>query len=133
MLPDLKVHAQELGIANKVQYSGFKCGAALAEEYSSAALSTVPTIVEEAFGIVAAEALGCGTKLLVNNRGALPEVVGKWGELVEPTVEGWAKALMSARPFNQMQRMDAHNGTRDRFGWKKIAKSYEELLLSITR
>lgn len=47
----------------------------------------------EGFGLPALEAMACGTPVVVSNRGALPEVVGEAGLVVEPTVAGVEEAL----------------------------------------
>jgi len=47
----------------------------------------------EGFGITALEAMACATPVVVSDRGALPEVVGDAGLVVEPTAEGIAAAL----------------------------------------
>jgi len=45
-------------------------------------LLVVPSIVEEAFGLVAAEAMAARMPVIVSDAGALPEVVGPEGEIV---------------------------------------------------
>lgn len=62
----------------------------------------VPSLFDEPFGLVAAEALRAGTPVLASTRGALPEVVGDAGWIVEPTVtaiaHGLSEALVEDRP-----------------------------------
>lgn len=47
----------------------------------------------ETFSVVCAEALCCGTPVIASNVGAVPEVVGTDGILVENTVAAWRKAI----------------------------------------
>jgi glycosyltransferase involved in cell wall biosynthesis len=47
----------------------------------------------EGFGLTALEAMGAGAPVIVSDRGALPEVVGDAGLVVEPTAESVADAL----------------------------------------
>jgi glycosyltransferase involved in cell wall biosynthesis len=47
----------------------------------------------EGFGLPALEAMACGTPVIVSDRGALPEVVGDGGLVVEPTAEAVEAAL----------------------------------------
>lgn len=59
---------------------------------------------EEPFGLVMAEAMGCGTPVIGFNRGAVPEVVvdGKTGFVVDPKegIEGLQKALEKLPSIN---------------------------------
>jgi glycosyltransferase involved in cell wall biosynthesis len=47
----------------------------------------------EGFGIATLEAMACGTPVVVSNRGALPEVVGDAGLVVDPDPDQIARAL----------------------------------------
>ena len=61
----------------------------------------------ETFSVVCAEALCCGTPVIASNVGAVPEVVGTDGLLVENTVAAWRKALEDfirvPLPFNRQE------------------------------
>lgn len=53
----------------------------------------VPSL-DEGFGLVALEAIQAGTRVIASNAGALPEVVGENGILLDPEDEkAWANAL----------------------------------------
>ena len=48
----------------------------------------------EGFGLPALEAMACGTPVIASERGALPEVIGKYGYLVNPfNIESIASAM----------------------------------------
>jgi glycosyltransferase involved in cell wall biosynthesis len=86
---------KELGIEPQVRFRGPLRGEPLADAIRSSIAVVVPSTWDEAFGIVAAEALSCGRAALVSDRGGLPEVV----ESMETVVPGsdpetWAKALV---------------------------------------
>jgi glycosyltransferase involved in cell wall biosynthesis len=66
------VHALELDQA--VHFAGFQ-REAVADAYRAADLVLVPSIAFESFGLVAVEALACGTPVLVTPLLGLPEVV----------------------------------------------------------
>jgi glycosyltransferase involved in cell wall biosynthesis len=57
------------------------------EFYKYAEVFYFPIQLEEAFGLVIAEANACGTPVIANNRGAIPEIIenGKNGFIVQPT------------------------------------------------
>lgn len=67
----------------------------LVDRYRDADVVVVPTVAGEGFGLVAAEALACGTPVIASAQGGLTEVVrhGEDGLLVPP---GDAQALASA-------------------------------------
>ena len=60
--------------------------------YGGAVLLVQPSL-EEGFGLPALEAMACGTPVEATRRGALPEVVGEAGVLVDPEDE---RALSAA-------------------------------------
>jgi D-inositol-3-phosphate glycosyltransferase len=58
-----------------VSFAGFVPDADLASTYRNATVAVMPTRSGEGFGLMAAEALACGTPVVVTAQGALPEVV----------------------------------------------------------
>ena len=54
----------------------------------------IPSICEEAFGIVALEGLASCNTVIASNRGGLPEAISTCGISVEPTVDELYKAMM---------------------------------------
>src|SRR5216117_3245522 len=68
--------------------------AALADAYREAWVSVLPS-VNEAFGLVLAEALACGTPAVAAHRGGMPEVLGGRDD-VGATFEGDADELRTA-------------------------------------
>lgn len=62
---------------------------------AAAEIVAVPSL-DEGFGLVALEALQAGTDVIASNRGALPEVVGNAGILLDPLDEkAWSQTLAS--------------------------------------
>ena len=67
-----------------VEFVPFVGKAELADYYRRASVVCVPSIVDEAFGLVGAEAMACGTALVTSRRGGLPEVGGDAARYVDP-------------------------------------------------
>ncbi len=107
-----------------VKYLGSVGDRTLAALYKGAAALVYPSQYE-GFGLPALEAMACGCPVVASTGGALPEVVGDAGLLVEP---GSAAALAGA-----MERVLADAGLRDalvekgraraaEFSWKRTAQ-----------
>jgi glycosyltransferase involved in cell wall biosynthesis len=108
----------EIGLARDVHFLGWVEQEELPAIYSMADCMFFPSIYEE-FGIPVCEALACGTPMVVSNTGALPEIAGEAGLLVDPInpsemadalyrlwtdpelrLDKQAKALQRSREFN---------------------------------
>jgi alpha-1,3-rhamnosyl/mannosyltransferase len=85
--------AGDLGVADRVHAIGPVDDAALGALLRGAAALVHPSL-DEGFGLPAVEAMATGTPVLAARSGALPEVVGDAGVLLDPTdVDAWAGAL----------------------------------------
>ena len=86
-------HVEPL-LNGNIEYLGHQNANALRKEVASARGALVTPMWDEPFGLVAAEALSCGTPVVGFDRGALAEVVGDCGLLVEGgDVESLADAI----------------------------------------
>ncbi|MEM9842613.1 MAG: glycosyltransferase, partial [Pseudomonadota bacterium] len=90
-------------------------------------LAVTPSLYE-GFGLPAAEAMSCGTPVIVTDGGALPEVVGTAGVIVP---KGYASALAGAISellSDATKRRDIADAclkrARDQFNWDNIAPKY---------
>lgn len=92
---DYRRQIDELGISKWVTFRGRLHGEALASAIRASAGVVVPSVWDEAFGIVAAEAISCGRVALVSDAGGLPEVVAD-PECTVPAgdADAWATALI---------------------------------------
>jgi glycosyltransferase involved in cell wall biosynthesis len=71
----LEQKAQDLGLANHVQFLGYVPDADLPICYQAADLTVVPSQSLEGFGLVLLESLACGTPVLSTPVGGMPEVL----------------------------------------------------------
>jgi glycosyltransferase involved in cell wall biosynthesis len=84
--------SQELDLADRVEFKGWKTGRDLIEEYGKASVVVVPSITDpsgmtESLGVVAIEALSFGIPLVVSDVGGLKEVVDEDVGFVVPPGE----------------------------------------------
>ncbi len=110
-------------LAGHVQHTGYVDEQRLRALYEEAALVVLPSL-DEGFGIPALEAMIIGTPVVAANRGALPEVVGEAGLLVDPTDED-AMAAAIARVLDDEALRDrlalAGTAQAKRFTWRASA------------
>lgn len=69
-------------ILDHVEFTGHLSHDEIGEFYREARMVIIPSICHETFGLVVAEALSCGTPVVVSDLGALAEVAGPGGLVV---------------------------------------------------
>ncbi len=121
----------ELGLAGRVEFISDLTQQEVVEQYARATLCITPSLYE-GFGLPAAEAMSCGSPVVVTDGGALPEVVGDAGVVVR---KGDPEALASA--IGQLLEDPLHRAAmgdaallraRERFSWPRAAEAYEVVL-----
>lgn len=79
-----RLEQQARGLGDRVQFTGYIPNEDLPDYYRLADLVCVPTLVEEAAGLVALEAMACGCPILATRSGGMPEYLdGSQAVLVE--------------------------------------------------
>ncbi|MEV7428431.1 glycosyltransferase family 4 protein [Nocardioides sp. NPDC092400] len=100
-LADLGYHESHIAprLGGDVRYVGHLDHAALAGLLGRASVAVTTPAWDEPYGLVAAEAMACGTPVASYSRGALPEVVAPGaGVLARPgDVDDLARAVLEAR------------------------------------
>jgi spore coat protein SA len=124
------------GCKGKIQFTGYiHHDRNLPSWFQRATIFTSPSLFQEPFGLVNAEAMACATPVVGANRGGIPEVLGSTGRLVDPEdTENFAAALsdLLAEPGRccQLGRA-AHQRCQQMFDWKIIADQWAILLAEI--
>jgi len=124
----------ELGLVN-VHFIGHVNQEQLVSLYNIADVSTVPSRTEP-FGLVAIEALACGTPVVGTNQGGLPDFINsKVGTLVpvedyQALADGIVNEIFN---LDKDERSDyCYNYALNNFSWKKsldkVEKVYEEVI-----
>jgi glycosyltransferase involved in cell wall biosynthesis len=120
----------DLGLADSVRFVTGLPDPALAELFGSAEVAVVPSLYE-GFSIPAVEAMACATPLVASRGGALPEVVGDCGVLVEPgnpsDLAAELGALLDDAPRRRRLGAAGRRRVEDRFTWRAMAASTAEV------
>jgi len=125
---------EALGLRDSIVLVGEVAEAHLPLFYSAADVFVLPSYVE-GFGLPVLEAMACGAPVVCSTAGALAEVVGDAGLLVEPCgAQGFAAAIASLLQDRSLQERLIQGG-RERcqlFSWGRTAQDtlavYDELL-----
>lgn len=106
----------------KVQYVGQVTDRQKAKFLGNASALLFPVDVHEAFGLVAIEAMACGTPVIGWRRGAIPEVVedGITGFVVDSIDE----AVLALRRSRQLDRNAVRMRFEQRFSARRMAEGY---------
>jgi alpha-1,6-mannosyltransferase len=89
---------------------------AVAALLASADIAVAPGPVET-FGLAAVEALACGTPVVVNAAGALPELIGDGGVAMPGSPEHFADGVRTLLARPERERRAAARARAERFGW----------------
>ena len=114
----------ELRLAQEVAFLGAVTTEELVWLYNAARFLVFPSLYE-GFGLPPLEAMACGTPVIASQAGALPEVVGRAGVLLDPAdVEGWAEAMAQlwadGPRREELRRLGLEQAAR--FSWQEAAR-----------
>tara|TARA_Y100001968_G_scaffold128822_1_gene117650 strand:+ start:25 stop:1089 length:1065 start_codon:yes stop_codon:yes gene_type:complete len=88
----------------------------------------------EGFGLPALEAMACGTPVIASEKGALPEVIGKYGYFVNPlNIESIAFAMNAVIHDKNCFEKALHEGPAraSTYNWLDTARSIEKIIQKI--
>ena len=127
---------KEMGLEDRITFTGRLSTADLVEQYNTACIVVVPSVYE-GFGLPAAEASACAAPVIASSGGALPEVVadGETGILVPPMdpealAEAIKKLLADPDLRNEMGKKGRERVQR-LFTWGKAAEEHTDYFLEV--
>jgi glycosyltransferase involved in cell wall biosynthesis len=130
---------RKVPLAGRVEHLGYVRPEARQALYEDAGLLVMPSF-DEGFGLPVAEAMSLGVPVIASNRGALPEVLGDAGLLVEPDVPDSIAAAMARVLSDRALAVSLAARGRERalaFSWERCAaltrEAYELALSSRLR
>jgi len=100
--------------------------------FQKATIFACPSLFQEPFGMVNAEAMACATTVVAANRGGIPEAIGEAGRLVDPeNVNEFAATISELLSHPQDRKRLGYMGyerCRKMFDWAVTAENWAELL-----
>ena len=123
-------------LAGHVEYLGYVAADRRESLFRGARLFVLPSF-EEGFGLPALEAMAAGVPVLASNRGALPEVIGDSGWLIDPDDTGALSAGIERIATDAALRENFSRlglARAGRFSWRQTASdirhAYEDAILA---
>jgi glycosyltransferase involved in cell wall biosynthesis len=102
--------------------------------FQKATFFTSPSIFQEPFGLVNAEAMACATPVIGSRRGGIPEILGDTGLLIDPEdIEGFTDAmcmLLGNPEYTVKLGHAAYQRCREMFDWQVVAQQWNSLVQS---
>jgi glycosyltransferase involved in cell wall biosynthesis len=125
--------AADLGIADRVFFTGFLSGADKDEMYRAADLFVMPS-VSEPFGIAPLEAMRVGTPVLISKQSGVSEVVQHALKADFWDVDDMANKMLAAVAHPALRETLAEYGTHDAeaLTWQKAAAGVDGIIAELT-
>jgi len=127
----LREMVRQSGLEQKFYFTGYIDNATRNQLFASATAAVFPSLYEP-FGIVALEAMACGTPVVVADTGGLGEIVShgqnglKFYPGNAPSLAGNLVRILKDRELQQKVREEAKN-TLQTFDWDKVAAATIEI------
>ncbi|HEX9890424.1 MAG TPA: glycosyltransferase family 4 protein [Nitriliruptorales bacterium] len=128
---ELRKLVRTLKLGRYVKFTGYLEDHELRLHYSAADVAVAPSIYEP-FGLVAVEAMACGTPVIVSDTGGLREIVARGGGLrVTPEApDELADAIVEVLTDEALASTLVDQGVRKvkrRFDWRTVARDTAEV------
>ena len=125
---------KELNIEDDVFFKKHISKEEIRKLYSTSSVAIVSSLYE-GFGYPVIEAMSCEVPLIATNVSSIPELVGKYGILIDPKDEN----LLSHEIKNVLSNYDDHKKTAIQgrqhiiktFNWSKITNEYEKTIFKV--
>ncbi len=109
----------------------------LALQFQKATVFACPSLYQEPFGLVNAEAMACATTVVGASRGGIPEVIGDAGRLIDPeNVQEFSATIaeLLAKPeYCRKLGQAGYERCRSMFDWKVTAEGWMTLLDEVSQ
>jgi glycosyltransferase involved in cell wall biosynthesis len=132
--PEREELERRAGVNDRVHFVGYVREPLLQQFYRRADIQVVPSVTDEAFGLVCAEAMASGTPVVATAVGGIPEIVvdGDCGLLVEPgsaaAIAGAVNHLLDRPVLRRRMGRRARRLVEERFTWDVIAGTFTRAL-----
>jgi glycosyltransferase involved in cell wall biosynthesis len=133
----LRAELEALAASLKVpaKFLGYVPDQDLPALYRSADLFVLPTRALEGFGLVAIEAMACGTPAMGTPVGAIPEVLGPlklvFDDATPQAIAGGIRRFLAERDGSLGERCRAHVAAH--YDWAKVIERVERVFLEVVR
>jgi len=122
-------------ISNQTRFHGFKNQEFVQEKMKNASIIVIPSIWEEPYGLVAAEAMSNGIAIIASNVGGIPEIVKENGILVKNITrlklqDELVKLMGNFDKIKTLQKLSWKNFEHSSKNSSKKLDSYREKILS---
>lgn len=134
-IPQLQNYIRDLGVDERVIFSGRISEHDLPGVYKGALATVFPSLYE-GFGLPVIESMACGTPVITSNVTALPEVAGDAALLVDPLDESAiAHAIERIVSDQDLRHGLVIKGIRhaNNFSWDSVAQRVSDVLIAVIK
>lgn len=131
--PEAEQAVRRLGVADRVEWSGYLDDAGLVRAYQEADVLALLSRYE-GFGLPVLEAMACGTPVVCSNAASLPDVAGGAAWLVEPDDTAGAAAALKeilSNPSTAVRLREAGLARAAMFSWRTTADAVRRIYGSL--